>query len=268
SAWASRAYAATSCRATASTSRRMRGRRGRTSASATPTPSRRSAFIRPIPTSCSWPTSAATARRARGADSTRASTAARPDSGKTWQRKLFKDDKTGAVDIGIDRRNPNVMYAALWEAYRIEYQMSSGGPGSGLYKSTDGGETWRDITRAPGLPPGLVGKISVAVSGADSNRVYALVENEKGGLLSSDDAGATWKVINEGRNIRQRAFYYTHVFAEPSNKDTIYLLNTSAFRSIDGGKTLVNIGNGTHGDHHDFWIDPDDPNHVMDGNDG
>src|SRR5215813_7900698 len=133
------------------------------------------------------------------------------DGGKTWQRKLFKDDKTGAVDISIDRRNPNVMYAALWEAYRIEYQMSSGGPGSGLYKSTDGGETWRDITRAPGLPPGLVGKISVAVSGADSNRVYALVENEKGGLFSSDDAGATWKLINSSRNIRQRAFYYTHV---------------------------------------------------------
>jgi len=190
------------------------------------------------------------------------------DGGKTWQRKLFRDDKTGAIDVSIDRRNPTVMYAALWEAYRVEYQMSSGGPGSGLYKSTDGGETWREITRAPGLPSGMVGKISVAVSGADSNRVYALIENEKGGLFSSDDAGATWKVINEGRNIRQRAFYYTHVFADPSNKDTIYLLNTSSFRSTDGGKTLVSIGTGTHGDHHDFWIDPDDSNHVMDGNDG
>ncbi|HEY7286121.1 MAG TPA: hypothetical protein VH497_11795 [Vicinamibacterales bacterium] len=190
------------------------------------------------------------------------------DGGKTWQRKLFRDDKTGAIDISIDRRNPSVMYAALWEAYRAEYQMSSGGPGSGLFKSTDGGETWREITRATGLPSGVVGKISVAVSGADSNRVYALVENEKGGLYSSDDAGATWKVINEGRNIRQRAFYYTHVFADPSNKDTVYMLNTSAFRSTDGGKTLVSIGTGTHGDHHDFWIDPDDSNHVMDGNDG
>jgi photosystem II stability/assembly factor-like uncharacterized protein len=190
------------------------------------------------------------------------------DGGKTWQRKLFRDNKTGAIDISIDRRNPSVMYAALWEAYRVEYQMSSGGPGSGLFKSTDGGETWREITRATGLPSGLVGKISVAVSGADSDRVYALVENEKGGLYSSDDAGATWKLINEGRNIRQRAFYYTHVFADPSNKDTIYMLNTSAFRSTDGGKTLVSIGTGTHGDHHDFWIDPDDSNHVMDGNDG
>jgi photosystem II stability/assembly factor-like uncharacterized protein len=190
------------------------------------------------------------------------------DGGKTWQRKLFRDNKTGAVDVEIDRKNPNVMFAALWEAYRLEYQMSSGGPGSGLFKSTDGGETWREITRNPGLPQGLVGKISIAISGADSSRVYALVENENGGLFSSDDAGATWKLANTGRNIRQRAFYYTHVFADPNNKDTVYALNTSAFRSVDGGKTLANIGQGTHGDHHDLWIDPDDSKHVMIGNDG
>jgi photosystem II stability/assembly factor-like uncharacterized protein len=190
------------------------------------------------------------------------------DGGKTWKKVLFKDNKTGAADVAIDRRNPNVIYAGLWEAYRIEYQMSSGGPGSGLYKSTDGGETWREMTRNPGLPSGLFGKISVAVSGADSNRVYALIENENGGLFSSDDAGATWKLVNAGRNIRQRAFYYTHLFADPNNKDTVYMLNTSAFRSTDGGKTLTNIGQGTHGDHHDFWIDPDDSSHVMDGNDG
>ncbi|OLC78071.1 MAG: glycosyl hydrolase [Acidobacteria bacterium 13_1_40CM_4_65_8] len=190
------------------------------------------------------------------------------DGGKTWKKVLFKDNKTGAADVAIDRKNPNVMFAALWEAYRIEYQMSSGGPGSGLYKSTDGGETWREITRHQGLPSGLVGKVSIGISGADSNRVYALIENENGGLFSSDDAGATWKLMNAGRNIRQRAFYYTHVFADPNNKDTVYMLNTSAFRSTDGGKTLANIGNGTHGDHHDFWIDPDDSSHVMDGNDG
>src|SRR2546425_3498538 len=190
------------------------------------------------------------------------------DGGKTWKKVLFKDNKTGAADVAIDRKNPNVMFAALWEAYRIEYQMSSGGPGSGLYKSTDGGETWREITRHQGLPSGLVGKVSIGISGADSNRVYALIENENGGLFSSDDAGATWKLMNAGLNIRQRAFYYTHVFADPNNKDTVYMLNTSAFRSTDGGKTLANIGNGTHGDHHDFWIDPDDSSHVMDGNDG
>src|SRR5262245_8422135 len=190
------------------------------------------------------------------------------DGGKTWQRKLFKDDKTGAIDVSIDRRNPSVMYAALWEAYRVEYQMSSGGPGSGLYKSTDGGETWREITRAPGLPSGMVGKISVAVSGADSNRVYALVENEKGGLFVSNDAGATWSLMNAARSVRQRAFYYTHVHADPNNKDTVYMQNTALFRSTDGGKTLNNIGQGTHGDHHDLWIDPDNSEHVMDGNDG
>src|SRR6266571_2829139 len=190
------------------------------------------------------------------------------DAGKTWQRKLFRDNKTGAVDVEIDRRNPNVMFAAMWEAYRVEYQMSSGGPGSGLYKSTDGGDTWREITRNPGMPQGMVGKITVGISGADSNRVYALVENENGGLFSSDDGGATWKLVNAGRNIRQRAFYYTHVFADPNNKDVVYALNTSAFRSIDGGKTLAQIGQGTHGDHHDLWLDPDDSEHVVIGNDG
>jgi len=190
------------------------------------------------------------------------------DGGKTWQRKLFRDGKTGAVDVEIDRRNPNVLFAAMWEAYRVEYQMSSGGPGSGLFKSTDGGDTWREITRNPGLPQGMVGKISIAISGADSNRVYALVENENGGLFSSDDAGATWKLVNTGRNIRQRAFYYTHVFADPNNRDIVYALNTSAFRSTDGGKTLAQIGQGTHGDHHDLWIDPGDSQHVILGNDG
>jgi photosystem II stability/assembly factor-like uncharacterized protein len=190
------------------------------------------------------------------------------DGGSTWKKVLFKDNKSGGIDVEIDRKNPNVMFAALWEAYRVEYQMSSGGPGSGLYKSTDGGDTWKEITRSPGLPAGVVGKISVAISGADSNRVYALVENENGGLYSSDDAGATWKFVNGARSIRQRAFYYTHVFADPNNKDVIIALNTSAFRSTDGGKTFAQIGQGTHGDNHDFWFDPDDSNHVLLANDG
>jgi photosystem II stability/assembly factor-like uncharacterized protein len=187
------------------------------------------------------------------------------DSGRTWQRKLFRDNKTGGVDIAIDRKNPNVMYAALWEAFRVEYSMSSGGPGSGLFKSTDGGETWKEITRNPGLPAGVVGKIGIAVSGADSNRLYAIVENEKGGLFSSDDAGATWKLVNEGRNLRQRAFYYTHVSADPNAKDTVYVENVGTFRSIDGGKTMVNFAGG---DSHDLWIDPDDSNHVLHASDG
>src|SRR5215217_3599955 len=178
------------------------------------------------------------------------------DGGKTWKKTLFRNDKTGAIDIAIDRKTPNVMFAALWEAYRVEYQMSSGGPGSGLFKSTDGGDTWKEITRSPGLPAGVVGRIGIAVSGADSNRVYALVESAAGGLYVSDDGGGSWKLINENRSVRQRAFYYTHVTADPANKDTVYLLNTSAFRSTDGGKTLTSIGGGTHGDHHDLWIDP------------
>jgi photosystem II stability/assembly factor-like uncharacterized protein len=190
------------------------------------------------------------------------------DGGKSWKKVLFRNAKTGAVDVAIDRKNPSVIYAALWEAYRVEYQMSSGGPGSGFFKSTDGGETWKEITRNPGLPTGMIGKIGIALTAADSNRVYALVENENGGLLVSDDAGATWKMVNVGRNIRQRAFYYTHVFADHNNKDIVYALNTSAFRSVDGGKTFQNIGNGTHGDHHDIWIDPDDAQHVVLGNDG
>ena len=190
------------------------------------------------------------------------------DGGKTWRKTLFRDARTGAVDIAIDRRNPDVIYAALWEAYRVEYQMSSGGPGSGLFKSTDGGETWTEITRNPGLPPGVVGRIGVDVSGADSTRVYALVESADGGLFASDDAGATWKLINADRRVRQRAFYYTHVKADPNARDTVYLLNTAAFRSIDGGKTLAALGGGTHGDHHDLWIDPDDSKHLLLGNDG
>jgi photosystem II stability/assembly factor-like uncharacterized protein len=186
------------------------------------------------------------------------------DGGKTWRKVLSRDDKTGAVDIAIDRNNPDVMYAALWEAFRVEYSMSSGGPGSGLFKSTDGGEHWTEITRNPGLPSGVVGKIGVAVSGADSNRVYALVENENGGLFSSDDAGATWKLVNSGRNIRQRAFYYTHVAADPKNKDIVWALNVGTFWSRDGGKTMVNYAGG---DSHDLWIDPDDTSHIVHSND-
>jgi photosystem II stability/assembly factor-like uncharacterized protein len=182
------------------------------------------------------------------------------DGGRTWQRKLFRDTKTGGVDIALDPHNPNVMFAALWEAFRVEYQMSSGGPGSGLFKSTDGGDHWTEITRNPGLPAGVIGKIGVAVSGADANRIYAVVENQNGGLFRSDDAGATWTSVNEGRNIRQRAFYYTHVTADPKDKDTVYVLNVGTFRSTDGGKTMASFAGG---DSHDLWIDPDEPQHIL-----
>ena len=190
------------------------------------------------------------------------------DGGRTWKKTLFRDNRTGAIDLSVDAQNPNVLYAALWEAYRVEYQMSSGGPGSGLFKSTDGGETWQELTRNAGLPRGVIGRIGVSVSGADPNRVYALVEHDNGGLFSSSDAGATWTLVNGGRNIRQRAFYYTHVTADPKNRDVVYALNTSAFRSTDGGRTMTNLGGGTHGDHHDLWIDPDNAQHLVIANDG
>ncbi len=190
------------------------------------------------------------------------------DGGRTWKKTLFRDDRTGAIDLSVDPQNPNVVYAAMWEAFRVEYQMSSGGPGSGLFKSTDGGETWTELTRNAGLPRGVIGRIGVSVSGADANRVYAVVEHENGGLFSSDDAGATWALVNAGRNIRQRAFYYTHVTADPKNRDVVYVLNTSAFRSTDGGKTMTSVGGGTHGDHHDLWIDADNPQHLVIANDG
>lgn len=189
------------------------------------------------------------------------------DGGTTWKKVLDRGPKTGAVDISIDAKNPNVMFAAMWEAYRKEYQMSSGGPGSGLFKSIDGGETWTEITRAPGLPSGVVGRIGVAVSPADGNRVYAIIENDNGGLFTSDDGGATWTLSNNNRNIRQRAFYYTHVAADHKNKDLVYLLNVSLYKSSDAGKTLTSLG-GTHSDHHDIWIDPDTPDHLVLGNDG
>ena len=190
------------------------------------------------------------------------------DGGATWRKVLFRDDHTGAIDISIDRNDPNVMYAAMWEAFRKEYTMSSGGAGSGLFKSTDGGETWKEITRAPGMPTGVVGRIGVSVSGANSKRVYALVENEKGGLFRSDDAGATWTLANENRQIRQRAFYYTHVHADPKDQDVVYLQNTSTYRSKDAGKTTQDIDNNTHGDTHDLWIDPDNTSHLVMANDG
>ena len=191
------------------------------------------------------------------------------DGGDTWTKILFRDERTGAIDIAIDRNNPDIIYAALWEAFRKEYTMSSGGPGSGMFKSVDGGDTWTEITRNPGMPSeGVVGKIGLAVSTANSNRVYALFEHDDGGLFRSDDGGDSWELINDERRIRQRAFYYTHVYADHHDEDVVYVQNTSFFRSTDGGATYEVINNGTHGDFHDFWIDPDDPAHVVVANDG
>ena len=191
------------------------------------------------------------------------------DGGDSWERILFRDERTGAIDIVLDRNNPDVIYAALWEAFRKEYTMSSGGPGSGMFKSVDGGDTWTEITRNPGMPAeGVVGRIGLAVSSANSGRVYALFEHDDGGLFRSDDGGDSWELINDERRIRQRAFYYTHVYADHHDEDVVYVQNTSFFRSTDGGATYQVINNGTHGDFHDFWIDPEDPAHVVVANDG
>ncbi|HVC19169.1 MAG TPA: hypothetical protein VNE16_03760 [Vicinamibacterales bacterium] len=189
------------------------------------------------------------------------------DGGKTWKKILYRDDKTGAVDLVIDPNHPKVLYAALWEAWRNSWGMSSGGPGSGLFKSTDGGDHWTEITRNPGMPSGIIGRIGITVSGADSNRLYAVVENAEGGVFRSDDAGATWKRVNDEDKIRQRSFYFSEVFADPKNVNEVYALNTSLFRSMDGGKTFTAIQQ-PHGDNHDLWIDPKNPARMINGNDG
>jgi photosystem II stability/assembly factor-like uncharacterized protein len=189
------------------------------------------------------------------------------DGGKTWRKVLYRDERTGAQDLALDPENPHVLYAALWEAWRKSWGMSSGGPGSGLFKSTDGGETWTDITRNPGLPGGVIGKIGVTVSGADSNRLWAQVEAADGGLFRSDDAGATWEMINDSRDLRQRAFYYTRVYADPQDRDVVYALNVGIYRSEDGGVTLESLS-PPHGDNHDLWIDPTDNRRMIEANDG
>ncbi len=189
------------------------------------------------------------------------------DGGKTWQKVLFRTDRAGAVDLCIDPRNPRVLFAAIWDVYRTPWSLSSGGPQSGFYKSTDGGDTWAEITRNAGLPKGILGKIGVSVSGGDSNRVYAIVEAEDGGVFVSDDAGATWKRVSEDRRLRQRAFYYSRIYADPKARDTVYVLNTGFYKSIDGGKTYKTI-RVPHGDNHDLWIAPNDPLRMVNSNDG
>src|SRR5215510_1505858 len=180
------------------------------------------------------------------------------DGGKTWEKILFRDNKTGAIALLLDPNAPDVIYAAMWEAFRNSWEMSSGGAGSGIFKSTDGGDHWTEISRNPGLPRAVLGKIGMDVSRADSNRVYAQIEAMDGGTFMSDDAGATWKKVSENRDVRQRAFYYTRVFADPKDKDTFYEPNVGFLKTTDAGKTWTQL-RPPHGDNHDMWIDPTNP---------
>lgn len=189
------------------------------------------------------------------------------DGGTTWERILFSTDEAGAVDLVIDPNNPRVLYASTWKVKRTPYSLESGGEGSGLWKSTDGGDHWTNITRNTGLAGGTVGIIGVTISPLDSNRVWALVEAADGGLFRSDDAGKTWANINGDRNLRQRAWYYTRVYAGPKNIDEVYVANVGFWRSRDGGKTFANIDT-PHGDHHDLWIDPNNDQRMVIADDG
>ena len=189
------------------------------------------------------------------------------DGGRGWQRTLFRDERTGAVDLVLTPGRPDTLFAALWEVGRTSWSLSSGGPGSGLFRSTDRGATWTEITRNAGLPAGTLGKIGVTVSGADPNRVWAIVEAAEGGVFRSGDGGATWARVNDERKLRQRAFYYSRIYADPRDTATVYVLNVSFHRSTDGGRTFRPI-RVPHGDNHDLWIAPDDPRRMVQANDG
>ena len=189
------------------------------------------------------------------------------DGGKTWKKILFRDKDTGANDIILDPSNPNVVYATFWQMRRTPWAFDSGGAGSSIYKSTDGGDNWTEITKNKGMPTGVLGKIGITVSPVDTNRVWAIIEAKDGGLYRSDDGGENWTRTSDNPNIRQRPWYYTRVYADSQNADGVYVLNVNFHKSIDGGRTFSNI-DVPHGDNHDLWISPTDATRMIEGNDG
>jgi photosystem II stability/assembly factor-like uncharacterized protein len=190
------------------------------------------------------------------------------NGGESWEKVLYVSPRAGAVDLIIDRKNPEVLYASTWEVYRKAWKMWGGGGDSKLWKSEDGGDTWTDLTGNPGMPEGPIGKIGVTVSPANPNRVWAIVEANEGGVFRSDDAGKTWKRTNGERKLRQRAFYYSRIYADPLDENTVYGLNTGFYKSTDGGETFDITLKVPHGDNHDLWIDPNNPDRMINANDG
>jgi photosystem II stability/assembly factor-like uncharacterized protein len=189
------------------------------------------------------------------------------DGGETWQRVLFVSDEVGAVDLAMDPTNPRILYASFWRVRRTPYSLESGGPGSGLYKSVDGGDSWEELTGNEGFPTGTIGIIGVAVSPTNNKNVYAIIEAENGGVFRSRDGGKTWEKTNEDRNLRQRAWYYTRIYADPADEESLYVLNVRFHFSRDGGKSFSEIDT-PHGDNHDLWIDPANPLRMIQANDG
>jgi photosystem II stability/assembly factor-like uncharacterized protein len=190
------------------------------------------------------------------------------DGGATWKKVLYKGDQAGAEDLVLDPTNPDIVYASIWQVYRTPYKMWGGGGACGLYKSTDGGNTWTELTTNPGMPKGPVGKIGVTISPVDPKRVWAIVEANDGGLFRSDDAGANWKMVNNERKLRQRAFYYSRIVADPKDSNGIYGLNVNFYKSTDGGHSFTKTIKLPHGDNHDLWIDPTDPMRLAEADDG
>ncbi|SMG30538.1 Uncharacterized protein SAMN05661096_01985 [Marivirga sericea] len=189
------------------------------------------------------------------------------DGGKTWTRKLFVNNRAGAVDLILDPNNPRIMYASTWNVRRTPSNFSSGGPGSDIWKSTDSGESWKKLSENKGLPKGVWGISGITVSPQNSNRIWTIIENENGGVFRSDDAGETWQKTNDDRSLRQRAWYYTRIYADTQDEDMVYVVNVNYHQSKDGGKTFTSH-RAPHGDHHDMWIDPNDNQRMIMADDG